>query len=91
MDFKIVEIKEGSESFTVTIEIIETMERRGYSFPIGQGWEDKEKGEYKFMKNIKARLERIEKAKAESIVSTLASLKGNVFKTKQKKEHFPGV
>lgn len=84
MDFKIVDILKGPESFTVTIELLDgSMERRGYAFPYGDGWEDKdEDGEFKFVKNIKSRVEDMERKKqiAISSFSDMDKLRGKPFK-----------
>ena len=87
MDFKIIDIKKGTESFVVTIEIMETMERRGYAFPIGSGWEEKiNNGEFKWLSNIRDRLTELEEKKKNVKVKDyeeMEKLKGKTFKDKK--------
>ena len=88
MDFKIIERVYGTESFVVTIELLDSLERRGYAFPIGEGWEDKENGELKFITNIKQRLSDLEKktkALDSEKIKKVIDLKGKVFKDKKAK------
>ena len=66
MEFEVIDIREEKRGLKIEIEL-PNRERRGFRFPLGNGWEDEdETGEMKAIKKIANDLEREQKTKKPS-------------------------
>lgn len=65
MEFEVIDIEIEKGGLKIEIELPDR-KRKGFRFPLGQGWEDEENGEMKAIKKIKEDLEAKEKIKKPS-------------------------
>lgn len=57
MEFEVIDIVKGEQSFTVTVEL-ENKTRQGFAFPYEDHWFVEENGEPKWLNHIKSQLKR---------------------------------
>lgn len=60
MEFEVIYVKKDNQRILVEIEILGTRERKSYGYPIGEGWEIEINGEFKFLRDIRKKLENEE-------------------------------
>lgn len=57
MEFEVIKVEKNKQRLLVEIEISETRERKHYGYPLGEGWENKINDEFKFLRDIRKKLE----------------------------------
>jgi len=84
MDIKIIRVKQVGAGFSILVSNGKV--ERGFTFPVGEGWEETLNGEPKFLTHIRQELERQELASVdlEAKVLNLKKLEGKEFKEKAK-------
>ena len=58
MEFEIIKVEQQIHRLLVEIEITGTRERKHFGYPLGEGWENEIDGEFKFVLDIKSKLEK---------------------------------
>ena len=66
MEFEIIKVEQIKQRISVEIELSNRTRKR-YGYPLGEGWETKINGEFRFVQDIEEKLNKEERISKENV------------------------